>query len=127
MKLLIWLIYPFAEAFIQAYLQKEKEWTPNYLQLNTIRGIVAIVFGGAVMQIPYDMVLFWSYVAWTMSAFFVVFDPLLNELKDKPFGYTGKRSGWINRIIGERKWLYIAFYCFCVLLALASFMLYNFN
>lgn len=125
MKLLIWLIYPIAEALIQAYLQLKKGCSPNYLQLNIIRGIFAIVFGGAVMDIPYDMVMFAAFVCWVMGTFFVIFDPLLNELKNKPFGYTGKRSGWINEIIGERKWLYIVFYVFCIVLSVISFIVYN--
>lgn len=130
MKLLIWLIYPVAEAVIQAYLQVKRNWTPHYGQLAVIRGMVAIVFAGAVLRMPYDMVLWWSFVGFAMGSFFVIFDPLLQVIKGwlrkqkpKPFGYTGKRSGWINRIIGERKWLYIVFYCFCFVLAVASFMI----
>lgn len=122
--MLLWIIYPIVEALVQAYLQIYKNWKPVYLQLNLVRGIVAILFGIFVLNMPYDMKLFFSFVGFAMSSFFIVFDPLLNKLKKKPFGYTGKRSGWINAIIGDNKKLYIAFYCFCVLLAIVSFKVY---
>jgi len=124
MKLLIWLIYPVAEAIIQAYLQKKHNWKPNYFQLFVIRGIFFILFCAIVLRMPYDMVLWWSAVGFCTGSFFAVFDPLLNELRNKSFGYTGKQSGWINKIIGESKGLYIAFLAFCVLLAMASFIVY---
>lgn len=127
MKLLIWLIYPVAETAIQAYFQKRHNWKPVYFQLFVIRGFFAIIFGGAVLKMPYDMVLWWSFAGWATGSFFAVFDPLLNELKNKPFGYTGEQSGWINKIIGDSKGLYIAFLAFCVLLSVASFIVYNIN
>jgi len=133
MKLLIWLIYPVAEAAIQAYMQKRYNWKPIYFQLFIIRGFFAIIFGALVLRMPYDMILWWSFVGWVTGSFFAVFDPLLNEFKDigektkKPFVYTGENSGWINEAIGDRAWMYISFYIFSVLLAVASFIVYNYH
>jgi len=119
MKLLIWLLYPIIEASIQAYLIEKKNWKPNYIQLFLIRGFCAIIFGGVILQLEYGFTQFAIWLTWCTTSFYIVFNPLLNRLRDKPFDYRGKESGWLDSLL-KHDLAYWAFYLTCVIFAVLS-------
>ena len=119
MKLLIWLIYPIIEASLQGYLIQKANWSPNYLQLFIIRGFWAIIFGGVILQLEYGFIQFAIWLTWCTTSFYIVFNPLLNKLRGKPFDYRGKESGWLDKLL-KHDLAYWAFYSICVLLAVIS-------
>lgn len=100
--LFTWLLYPIAEAVVQGLLFKYKKnfgHTPGdqfYIVLFIIRGIVAILHGAFVMDAqPGSFVpLFGFYV----STHWLLFDPLLNKMRNKEKDYEGKNSGWLKDV-----------------------------
>lgn len=111
MLIITWFIYIFAEAKIQHYLIEKRKWKPNYLQLFFIRGIVAILFGGFIgvgSLSHYSITLYdfqmWQYkqgltlLLFQTTTFWLFFDLTLNYLRDRPWDYRGKTSGWLDRM-----------------------------
>jgi hypothetical protein len=122
--MIIWLLYPLIEAFIQSRLIA-KGWKPIYFQLFIIRGMVSIghgIFMGAEPVVEYPLL-----VVFQACTFWVVFDLLLNYFRNKPWNYIGKNSGWIDRIGSEGNFwtgLYWAFKILAVLISLVIFMIW---
>ncbi len=100
MLLLTWLLYPIIESVIQWYLIEKKKWKPIYLQLYILRGMVAILYGGIVLN--YQLIGPWYKIAalflFEATSFWLIFDPLLNFFRNKPFLYRGKESGVLDRM-----------------------------
>jgi len=100
--LFTWLLFPVAEAVVQGLLFKYKPnygHTPGdafYLILFFLRGIAAILHGAFVVDAQPGCIvpLFGFYV----SSHWLLFDPLLNKIRKKPFDYEGKNSGWLKFI-----------------------------
>jgi len=100
--MILWLLYPIIEAFAQAYFIKLGN-KPNYLQLFIIRGFAATMFGALVVQPePYlpGILMF----IFQVSSFWILFDPILNKLRGKPFTYKGKDSGWLDKLPTSIYW-----------------------
>ena len=94
--MIFWLLYPIVEALIQAY-QIKQGIRPNYLQLFVIRGFAAIMFGAIVVQ-PHKEIEGIILLTFQVSSFWILFDPILNKLRGKPFTYKGKDSGWLDKL-----------------------------
>jgi len=93
--MIIWLVYIFCEAFIQAKLIKAGN-KPIYIELFIIRSIVSILHGiflNVQPGIEYIILL-----GFQICSFWVIFDIVLNKLRNKPFLYRGSNSGWLDRI-----------------------------
>lgn len=101
-----WLIYPVLESLFQGWkfntdpnFGRKSKKDPFYLILFFIRGIIAIVFGGAVLDMQPDL---WyaalAMVGFQAGSFWIIFDPLLNLWRGKRFAYEGKNSGWLSLV-----------------------------
>jgi len=98
----LWLFYPLIEAVIQALifakqLHKYGQYVrPDYLQLNIIRGVVAITFASLVLEATAENGIF--ILLFQVGSFWLMFDPLLNKFMGRPLNYEGKDSGWTKGI-----------------------------
>lgn len=87
---LLWFIYITIDAISNWYVIEKKNQVPDYLLITIIRGMAAILFGGLIIDLqPVD---FWTYLGFTMSSFWLFFDPLLNTLRRKSFFYIGTNA-----------------------------------
>lgn len=93
------------------YMIEKKNTKPFYLQSFIGRGFVGILYG-IYLDITYgifpDMTIatYWEtfvvsflFFGGICSSFYTFFDPGLNIARSKPILYTGKTSGWLDRII----------------------------
>lgn len=95
----LWILYPVIEALVQrfTYFKSEQQITrPNYLMLFLIRGMASIIHG-VIMDV--QITPWWDYpvlVCFQAGVFWLVFDPLLNSLRELPLDYEGKNSGYLK-------------------------------
>ena len=104
--LLLWVLYPIAESIGQRltyFKDLNKVTRPNYLQLWVIRGIFAILHG-ALLDIQPEPWYEWpTLICFQMGVFYLIFNPLLNKLRNLDWDYEGKNSGWLDFISGKAK------------------------
>lgn len=106
-----WLIYILIEAKVQHHLIEKRRWKPNYLQLFIIRGIVCLLWGSLIVRVgalseyglTQDLELWMykqasAYFLFATSSFWILFDLTLNFLRDRPWDYKGKTSGWLDKL-----------------------------
>lgn len=99
MTIIIWILYPVIEALVQrfTYFKRPSQIIrPNYLMLFLIRGMASILHG---VLMDVQVTPWWDYPAllcFQVGVFWLLFDPLLNSLRDKPLDYEGKNSGWLK-------------------------------
>ena len=78
--------------------------SPDYLGNFMYRAFFGLVF---IFIIYPDFAPFWDnstiwwaipVVAFEVSSFYLLFDPILNKLRGKHWLYRGKKSGWIDKL-----------------------------
>jgi hypothetical protein len=117
--MIYWLIYPILEAIIQFHEITYKGKRPNYLVLFLIRAVASSIF----ILLFVDISCFLQYlsiVLWQACTFTLIFDPLLNYLRNKDFFYKGKNSGWIDSLPYNK---YYAFEIFALIGAISLYIL----
>ena len=120
--MIFWLLYPIIEAFVQAYFIKLGN-KPNYLQLFILRGWIAILFGAIVLD-PMTSVEGFLIITFQCTSFWLIFDPVLNKLRNKPFTYKGKDSGWLDKLPTGIYW---SLKVVALVVAVISYYLYGIN
>lgn len=122
--LLLWLLLIVAEVFRNYVIILRGR--PNYLFSFINRGAVAILH--AVLFNPQGPADWWFVLLWQCTSFFVVFNPLLNFVRNYEFFYLGANSGWIDQFFINKPWAYRMFYGACVLATIVlTIKIYNYN
>ena len=99
--ILIWVLYPIAEAIAQRFTYFKdltKKVRPNYLMLWIIRGIAAVVHGALLDVQPEPWYQWPGLVLFQVGTFGLLFDPILNKLLGNGIDYEGENSGWLKGI-----------------------------
>lgn len=93
--MLFWLIYILLEAFVQGKsIQAGNK--PSYIILFVIRAMVSI-FHGILLAVQPGAE-YWILLIFQICSFYVLFDPILNLLRIKPWDYQGKESGYLDKL-----------------------------
>jgi len=102
--MLFWLVYILSEALIQnRYIKKGNR--PIYILLFIIRGIFALLQGAFILDVQNDPWWEWPVLlGWQVCSFWVIFDLILNALRNKDWDYKGENSGWLDTL--PYKWWY---------------------
>jgi hypothetical protein len=119
--LCLWLLFIILEIVRNYYLIEIVLRSPDYKYSFFFRAFVA--FFHAVLfnlQVPAD---WWPVLIFQLTSFWILFSPLLNILRDRPFWYLGKKSGWIDSFLFNRPILYKILYFACCLLLIISIRL----
>lgn len=93
--LIIWFGFIAGEAYRNYYIIEKSKSRPNYLQSFVLRGMAAILQG--VLFNPQNMADYLPVFIFQVSSFWLLFDVLLNYMRQKPFLYVGKDSGYIDK------------------------------
>ena len=107
--LLIWIGFIGLEAYRNYFIIEIKQTRPNYLQSFVIRAMAAILHG--ILFNPHNMGDYWPVLLYQGISFWILFELLLNYIRQKPLLYYGENSGWLDRgftWIGSRNF---HFYC----------------
>lgn len=102
--LLIWLLFPAANAVLDWYIIERRKVYPDHLIEYIFRGFVIILYGVLVFKTE-DENQGYCVFAYEVLSFYIVFELLLNILRSKPWNYVGKNSAW-DKILSRHRWLY---------------------
>ena len=56
-----------------------------------------------------------TYALFQWSSFYLLFDPLLNIAREKPFDYRGEKSGYIDPRLSRKNWWLLKAACLVVM------------
>lgn len=65
-----------------------------------------------------------TYFIFQVSSFYLLFDPLLNLVREKPIDYRGKESGFLDPRLSRRNWWILKGACL-VVMVLTLFVMYG--
>lgn len=123
LKLLVWLIVPITNAWLDRKGAKR-----NYIIVNLLRGICLILYLGAVWNVQggydfwHDFGYLFPYILYCLTSYWLIFELLLNKLTGKDWLYYDseeKDSGWIDKFFawaGKETHLWAKFLSFAALL-----------
>lgn len=114
--LLLWLVFIAAEVYRNYRIIEINKGKPSYLHSFVVRGMAAIIHG--VLFDPHNMAEYLPVFIYQVTSFWILFDLILNWMREKPMLYLGKESGWIDRgfdWVGSEGFLF-----FCKVLALVA-------
>lgn len=115
---LLWFMIIVADVLRNYYIIEKKKQSPDYLQSFIFRGAGAIVHGIWVdgiyhifSELPYARswahfteLAFQGWVPLLMFqvfSFALLFNTMLNSLRNQDFDYIGKESGWIETVLSK--------------------------
>jgi hypothetical protein len=118
MILLVWLLYILGDAVANWYMIEKKKISPHHGYMTVFRGWFAIMFG-ILIDTQADELLF--FLGYTMGAFWLLFDPLLNLMRGKKFFYIGETAA-IDKLGGKYPILYWTFKIIILIITIVSFV-----
>lgn len=89
MELILWPLYILLDAIVNWWWIEKEKSVPNYLVLTIVRGWFFILIGAAVGVTPES---FPGFLLYCTTSFWVLFDPVFNKFRSKPFFYLGENS-----------------------------------
>lgn len=102
--MIYWFLFIGLEIYRNYFLIEKRRMKPSYLDSFIFRAF----FGMICLFIMYrgfdplgDYTTIWKaipIVAFEVSSFYLLFDPILNLLRGKPILYRGKSSGWLDSL-----------------------------
>lgn len=102
----LWLLFIVLDIVRNYYMiEKEKE-SPVYLVSFFIRFWAWLLIG---IYLNVTSENWFTYTTIATTSFWLIFDIGLNAVRKEPFKYVGKHSGWIDRYVGSKPWLYWTF------------------
>jgi hypothetical protein len=105
-KLLIWLLFPTANAVLDWYIIERDKKPIDHLVEFIFRGFAVILYGALVFDAQAGTHGF-AVIAYEVCSFYIVFELVLNELRGKPWNYLGN-TAMLDKILSRRRWLYYA-------------------
>jgi hypothetical protein len=106
--MIYWFIFIALEIARNYYMIVVKKTKPVYFQSFLIRGMAHVFVVGLFYDVTvpsywpsiYELIDldYWPILLFHVTSFWLIFDPLLNLLRGKPWNYRGKTSGWLDRI-----------------------------
>ena len=126
LQLFVWIFFIVVHAVVDYREIEYHNSKPNYLVSFIIRGIAAILHG--IMMDVTKPEEWWPILIFQVTSFWVLFSPILNLLRGKPFLYLGEDSGWIDRFFINRKSFYLSVYILVsIICTLSTILIYEFN
>lgn len=109
--MLYWIIAIGIEVCRNYYLIEKLKERPNYLTSFGIRcflGLLAIIltFGDQFDPVVTGIKDYIPYIIFQVTSFWLLFDIFLNLSRDRPIGYKGKNSGWLDKLPTAYYWLF---------------------
>lgn len=100
--MIFWIVFISLELLRNYILIEKRKINPNYLGSFMFRAFFGLV-GIPLMYPEFDPLggAFWGAipaVAFEVSSFYLLFDPILNKLRGKHWLYRGKSSGWLDKL-----------------------------
>lgn len=134
--MIIWLLFILAEVYRNYYMIEKQKSSPNYGISFVLRAMAAIAHG-IYMDVRYDIYPdnMWDYTYWESvlillpllifqtTTFYLLFDPLLNYTRKKPFNDIGE-ANWLDRF-GQKHpkayWTFKAMIAFVAVVTIVKF------
>lgn len=100
---MIWITYILLESILHWYWIEKKKSVPHYVAVFLWRGMVAACYGAFFMDLEPNLLELLNWLLTVILPFPFVFNYALHWFLNKPIGYAGKESGWIDSWVAEHK------------------------
>lgn len=98
--MIVWFIFITLEAYRNWHVIEVQKSRPDYLQSFVIRGMAAVLHG--IFMGVTEPSNWYPVLIFQVTSFWILFDPLLNIMRNKPLLYLGDpkkgSSGWLDRL-----------------------------